>query len=293
MPARVAIVIPHFEQPEPLRRCLAGVAAQTYPAEALDVVVVDNGSQPGSVPEPADRPHVRLLVEKRPGSYAARNRGVRETTAPIIAFTDADCVPDPAWIEAAVRALEAAGEGPAMLGGRIEMLAPGPRPGAPELYDYALGIRQQRFVSRAHFAATANLVATRSTFDAVGAFDERLLSGGDWEWGNRVHRAGIAQRYVEDAIVRHPLRTSLGAVIRKTRRTVGGVTMARRIEPAAGPMGRDKLASMRATLRELVADPVTRPPSRFLRVLLVALLVAVVRQAERLRIRLGGRAARS
>ncbi len=293
MPARVAIVIPHFEQPEPLRRCLAAVAAQTYPAEALDVVVVDNGSQPGSVPEPADRPNVRLLVETRPGSYAARNRGVRETSAPIIAFTDADCVPDRAWIEAAVRALEAEGLGPAMLGGRIEMLAPGPRPGAAELYDYALGIRQQRFVSRAHFAATANLVATRSTFDAVGAFDERLLSGGDWEWGNRVYRAGIAQHYVADAIVQHPLRTSLGAVLGKTRRTAGGVTMARRIEPAAAPRAGDKLASMRATLRELAADPVIRPPSRFLRVLLVALLVAVVRQAERLRIRLGGRAARS
>ncbi|MDX1499441.1 MAG: glycosyltransferase [Woeseiaceae bacterium] len=292
MPARVAIVIPHFEQPAALQRCVAAIAAQSYPADLLDVVVVDNGSARGSAPVLGDWPDVRLLVENRPGSYAARNRGVRETTAPIIAFTDADCVADPGWIEAALEALEACGADPAMLGGRIEMLAPGPRPGAAELYDYALGIRQQRFVSRAHFAATANLVATRSTFAVAGAFDERLLSGGDWEWGNRVHRAGILQRYAADAVVRHPLRTSLRAVLGKTRRTVGGVVAARRIAPAAGPRERDKLASMRATLGELRADPVTRPPWRFLRILLVALLVAVVRQAERLRIGFGGRAAR-
>lgn len=43
--------------------------------------------------------YVGLAVEYRQGSYAARNKGVELAKGKIIAFIDADCIPDKSWLE--------------------------------------------------------------------------------------------------------------------------------------------------------------------------------------------------
>ena len=57
----VSVVIPHLNQPDALGRCLASVAAQDWPAERTEIIVVDNGSR--ALPDLAAMgyPHVRLL----------------------------------------------------------------------------------------------------------------------------------------------------------------------------------------------------------------------------------------
>ncbi len=50
----VTIVVPMLDEIDYIGRCLDGFAAQTYPADHLDVVVVDGGSTDGS----------RALVER-------------------------------------------------------------------------------------------------------------------------------------------------------------------------------------------------------------------------------------
>src|SRR5262249_61530566 len=50
---------------------------------------------------------VRLVEERRvQSSYAARNRGVAASHGELLAFTDADCVPDPGWVRALAAAFE-------------------------------------------------------------------------------------------------------------------------------------------------------------------------------------------
>ena len=43
-PPRVSAIIPTYQRPADLRLALASVVAQTYPAEALEIIVVDDGS---------------------------------------------------------------------------------------------------------------------------------------------------------------------------------------------------------------------------------------------------------
>ncbi len=69
---------------------------------------MDNGSDPGH-----DRGEIvshfgqaRMIHEPLPGSYAARNQGLSQARGNIVAFTDADCIPNPDWIEKGVRTLQ-------------------------------------------------------------------------------------------------------------------------------------------------------------------------------------------
>src|SRR5262249_26821532 len=131
-------------------------------------------------------------------------------------------LPAPDWLECGVRGL-ARHASPAMLAGRIALVPRGERAaGAIETHSLALAFPQQEYVERNRFGATANLFAHRSLFDLVGSFDESLFSGGDYDWGQRVHAAGYPQRYDSTAVVEHPALTSLQQLVRKHRRVAGG-----------------------------------------------------------------------
>ena len=60
---RISVIIPHLNQPEHLRRCLASLAAQNYPRERFEVIAVDNGSAEPPTAALDELPGVRLEQE--------------------------------------------------------------------------------------------------------------------------------------------------------------------------------------------------------------------------------------
>lgn len=76
----VSVVIPIGGAPALLKRCLEGLARQTFDPSLIEVIVVDDG-------------------HGQRGPAAARNIGWRQARAPIVAFTDEDTEPDPEWLE--------------------------------------------------------------------------------------------------------------------------------------------------------------------------------------------------
>jgi len=222
----VSVIIPFYNGLGELQGCLEALRAQTYPAEAIQVIAVDNGSSEDAASVRAAHPEVLWLAEPRPGSYLARNRGLSSARGEFVAFTDADCVPDPGWLAEAVAVLKA---GPATLvGGRIDYLdSPGRGLNLYELIEeeFFLLNRHQHLVERMGMAATANLVAYRAAFDRVGGFDPALKSMGDGEWVRRATARGEVLRYADAALVRHPRRSAFRPVFRKIRRIAGGRTM--------------------------------------------------------------------
>ena len=92
-PPLVSIVIPTYARPERLRECLAALARQTMPADAFEIVVVDDGSPQPVVPPEATTPTgptIRIIRQSNAGPSAARNRGVAEARGELIALTDDD-----------------------------------------------------------------------------------------------------------------------------------------------------------------------------------------------------------
>jgi glycosyltransferase involved in cell wall biosynthesis len=262
----MSVIIPVYNDREGLRVCLEALALQTWPHDRLEVLVVDNGSREPIADLTARFGFVRLLSESEPGSYAARNRGLTEARGQLLAFTDADCLPAPTWLEEGARALLEHG-GPVVLAGRVEVFAQDPaRPTLAEEYELALAFTQRSNARRKHFGVTANLFTTRAAFERVGPFDTRLKSGGDKEWGQRAFAQGVPVAYCDSAVVRHPARRSVRELCQKRARQAGGLlTLTREKYPpwlafllVAGKQAIPKLLVPRAQGKRSLSERATR-----------------------------------
>ncbi len=94
---KIGLYIPCFNSAGTIKFCLEGVFKQTLaPAE---VVVVDDGST-DATSEIASSYPVRVIKHKgNLGLAAARNTAIKSLGTDFIASLDADCIPEPGWLE--------------------------------------------------------------------------------------------------------------------------------------------------------------------------------------------------
>ena len=222
----VSVIIPVYNDPDGVKRCLKALHAQQYPSERFEIIVVDNNSTPPLCPELSPHPNVRCLVEGRRGSYAARNRGIAEASGEVFAFTDADCTPAPDWIEEGVKALET--EQAAVAAGAVEFTFQGKEPNPWEYYDASTYLNQEKDVSEKGVASTANLFIRREMIEKFGPFKADLQSGGDYELTSRMREKGGKLIFAEHAVVMHPARSTFSAIFRRDRRVLEGSVVMRR-----------------------------------------------------------------
>lgn len=93
------VIVPFRNASRTLETCLRSLAEQDYPAESYEILAVDNSSRDNSrIIANQHSPRVRILVEQRPGAYAARNLAAGQARGRWLAFTDADCVVKADWL---------------------------------------------------------------------------------------------------------------------------------------------------------------------------------------------------
>ncbi len=103
----VSIVMPAYGAHRTLPFVLAGLAAQSYPAHLLELVVVDDGAQAGQ--PPLELPEVRpdnariVQVEQGWGRANACHLGAQVAEGQVIHWLDADMLPARTHIEAQLR----------------------------------------------------------------------------------------------------------------------------------------------------------------------------------------------
>jgi hypothetical protein len=206
----VSVIVPVRDDGDGVRELLARLQAQTVPPDTFEVLIGDDGSRPGSL-SGVETPDGRIRVLSGPPrtSYAARNRAVRASSGSILAFCDADCRPDAAWLEQGLAALDGAD----VAAGEV-IFAPPVIPTAWSLLTIDMFLDQQRNV-RFSRAVTANLFVRRSVFDSVEGFDESLASGGDYDFTRRAVSRGAKLVYAPAAVVRHPTIDRSRAFLRK------------------------------------------------------------------------------
>lgn len=216
----ISVIIPVWNSPALIRDCLSAIEAQTYPRDAYEVLVVDNGSTDATPQVVREMAIASLLVEPAPGSYRARNLGIRSARGEYVAFTDADCLPDPGWLDAAARAALAHPLA-VLLAGQVDLYRVGEGRMVCENYERLFAFDQAKNV-RNGVAVTANWMSPRDALVAAGGFNGNLKSGGDYDLSRRLSREGGQIVYVEDMRVRHPVRASFAELASKTRRVTGG-----------------------------------------------------------------------
>ena len=193
---RVSVVVPARNAEATLPRALEALAAQEL-GEEYEVVVVDAGSTDRTAELVEASGFARLVGSDQVGPAHARNLGAASTTGDLLAFTDADCFPEPGWLAAGVAALQGADlvQG-AVHPDRSARMGP---------FDRSIGVGREIGLYE-----TANLLVRREAFDRVGGFKEWLAPdigpphmAEDILFGWEVRRAGGVTRFCADSVVQH------------------------------------------------------------------------------------------
>lgn len=230
----ISVIVPVYNDPQGVADTLDSLLDQTLPADAYEILVVDNGSTDGT------RAVVQGYVARHPGrvqlhvegeirsSYAARNRGIQAARGAVLAFLDADVTVDPDYLEKVSahigdRDLD-------YLGCRIEVRARGK--GLAEVFDVIHAFPAEQYFSMYRFVPTCCLTVRRSLIERAGPFDARLESGGDTEFSRRVERFGARKGFAHDVRIVHPARRTYRALVKKRLRLGRGAAQLHAIDPA-------------------------------------------------------------
>ncbi len=173
--SKITVIIPAFNVAAHLRAVLYALQSQRVENSGIEVVLVDNNSTDATAAIAREYPWVRILHEPTQGSYAARNRAIRETDSEVVVFLDPDCLPRPGWLEAAGHGL-ADGSKEIVLGRRFY----GPSHALSLLAAYEdEKIQWILRNGRADqiYGYTNNMAVRRRTLERFGPFPERSRGG--------------------------------------------------------------------------------------------------------------------
>ncbi len=217
----ISVLIPVWNGEKEIDLCLRALAAQTLSPDLFEVVIVDNGSTDRTAEIVRSYPSVRLLEERQPGSYRARNTGLAALRGKYVALTDADCIPEANWLKNALAAIKQHPEA-GVIAGRIELFRVSDTDSETcEAYERLFNLNQEQFVLNGS-SVTANWTSPVALLKSLGGFNAQLKSAGDFEMASRVRAAGYPIVYCADAMVRHPIRGRIQDIVRKRVRVLGG-----------------------------------------------------------------------
>lgn len=218
----LSVIIPTLDRDAAVARVLADLAPQLSPAS--EVLVVDQGRDPGPVRRAAAAHGFRHLAAPREGLPRARNRGLAHTTGEVVLFLDDDTRLHPGCVRAHLQAYDDPRVGG--VGGQI--FERSVRPNADHTVNRLdLGGRVRTNLTggervRVHTLKGANMSLRRAALDQVGGFDPAY--GGtafleDADLSVRVAAAGWELWYVPEAAVDHLSEPGGGVRVGSLRRT--------------------------------------------------------------------------
>ena len=185
---KVSVVVPIYNGEADLPELINCLLSQTYPKDSPITI------------HPLSENHIQ-------SSYAARNIGIRAAVGEIVAFTDADCRPQPQWLEALIQPF--VNSKIVIVAGEIAAL-----PGKTLLEQHA---DRQETLSQKHtlahsfcpYGQTANLAIRRIALEKAGLFRPHLTTGGDADicWRILQQNIGLLE-FAPNAIVQHRHRAT-------------------------------------------------------------------------------------
>ena len=184
----VSVIIISYKGEQFLPKSIGSVLAQTF--TDFELVIVEDGSRDAaeSIVASFNDPRARYVWRPNGGTSAARNTGIRETTAPLVAFLDSDDWWDPRKLAAQVEALA-------------------DHPDAGVVYTAAMMVTEgtttmsldpaavqgdalPSLLTRNSIAGSASSVMVRrQVLEQVGGFDETVKFAEDWECWLRLAKA--------------------------------------------------------------------------------------------------------
>ena len=201
-----SVVLPTYQQPALLLKCLDALGRQRLSRDQFEIIVVDEGNSPETeaavqlfskqIARNGGPLEVRYLGQpERRGPAAARNRGWQAARGHIIAFTDDDCLPEPEWLSSALVCFQ---RGAQVMSGQLRVHLPN----QPTPLD-----RTATILKRAEFIS-ANCFCRKSTLERVKGFEEAFNTSWreDSDLQFKFLQAGIPITKCPESVVVHNIQ---------------------------------------------------------------------------------------
>lgn len=247
----ISVIIPVYKDAKGLHDTLTSLQKQTLDKSKYEVIIANDGDD-SHVSEVCKEFEVKeIKITPNRGSYNARNKALEESKGEFLAFTDADVIVSNYWLEEGLESLKTYD----YIGGPVNFINTNPN-NLVHMYEKHFDFDIYKSFLNDHYCVTANLFVRRDVINAIGGFDVRLKSGGDMEFGQRVHFfSAFSQFYNKNNSVLHPHRNYLGILIKK-KRVVRGIQDLLRYFP--NRFSNNKLVLIDAILYSLI------PPQEYI-----------------------------
>jgi glycosyltransferase involved in cell wall biosynthesis len=206
----LSVIVPCYQHAEELPGCLEALSRQQTTV-SYEVIVVDSGNAAAVRAVCAWFPQVRVLsAADRLYCGAAKHLGAQAAAGRRLAFTDADCRPEPDWVENAFRCLEA---GHRMAGGPVLDGLPHSLISVCDNILQFSDVQTGRPAGPIRHVPGCNLVVWKQDYEEAGGFSPRN-SGDDVLLTmrfNQIHPDGIY--FWPKMKVKHLGRTSLASYL--------------------------------------------------------------------------------
>jgi glucosyl-dolichyl phosphate glucuronosyltransferase len=216
---RISSIICTYRRPDTLSAAIKSLRKQTLPANEYEVIVVDNNSRDRTA-EIVQKHHgdvgfqFHYVLENRQGLSHARNTGIREARADIVAFLDDDAVAEPNWLGCLLDVYDKVADA-WVVGGKVLPIWDGERPEwlrdkllrSLSLVEWGDDERPLKWPER---VIGTNFSFRKRVFSEIGPFatdlgrrGQLLLGNEDTEIQERIHELGKLVFYTPRAAVRH------------------------------------------------------------------------------------------
>ncbi len=227
----VSVIVPTRNSAEFLDACLKSIKNQTYPA--IELIVVDRDSTDAT--KQIAEEYTDHVLNQGPERSAQRNYGVANAKGKYVAIIDSDMELTPNVIEEAVNA---------MATGVAAVIIP------EESFGIGFWAKCKQ-LERSFYIGNDDIEAPRfcskPLYEQIGGYDEKLVSGEDWELGYRLHAEGTVV-HIQSLIRHNEGHLKLGRTLKKkfyyarlAKAYFGAVSSSASISGGAGPLARYKL----------------------------------------------------
>jgi len=221
----ISVIIPVYQDKEGLIDTITSLRAQDFPKDQYEIIIADNNSQDSTKQTAMElqnaHPDLIKVVhqDQVQSSYATRNAGVKAAKGDICCFIDADMTADVDYLSK-VSGYFNRDEELMYFGCNVKILKTASTVSAK--MNRNSGFKMKQYFENSNFIGAGCLSVRRNIFEQIGYFDDRLESGGDKEFGQRVHAAGFKQHYDHDLALYHPSRLTYASMLMKYKRIARG-----------------------------------------------------------------------
>ena len=207
----VSVIIPVRNRPEDITDCLQSLSWLDYPAEKMEVIVVDDASDDNTPDVVSAFPVHLIALKEHKQASCCRNLAAQGAQGEILAFLDSDCVPDPLWLRELIPAFSDPSNG--AVGGMVDSYLNEKGLDCYEKVRSSLNMgswsKSSRNGDSFFYLPSCNLLVRKALFLQLGGFREDISVGEDVDFCWRLQDQGQHSEYRPVGKVYHKHRNKM------------------------------------------------------------------------------------